>query len=168
MMKNMARKLIIALLMLVIIPSSVFAAKFYWVTGECEYVKARCDGNTVYIEIDTKKLKDEMPEFLGNSEKIGGKYKIRGTKKYKALTVGINGQDIFPYIVLLRSDGVIEYVDVNRCLEKGKFGITGRITKYKDIIAFQNAECADDEGGYITIMAIRKNGARIDLAGDIK
>jgi len=167
-MKKMARTLIIALLMLVMMPSSVFAAKYYYVTSECEYVKARCQGNTVYIEIDKERVKKEMPDFAYYALKTGGEYKIRGSKKYKTLTVGVMGQDTFPFIVLLRSDGVIEYVNVNRCLEKWKFGITGRVTKLKDVIGFENAECADDEGGYITILAIHKNGARTDLGYYIK
>lgn len=158
-------KMLVALLTLLAVSGSAGAAISYSVTSECEYVKAYCKGNTVYIEIDAAKLKSVRPDLSGYIAKAAGEYKVRGTKKYKTLTVGIMGQDIFPYIMLLRSDGAIEYIDVNQCIEKRKFSISGTIAKVKDVTAFENALCDDDEGGYITILAIHKGGVRTDLAG---
>ena len=165
-MKKIANNFVVALLLL-IFSCTAWAARSYSVTSECEYVKATCQGNTTYIEIDKDMLKKLMPSLAPCIKKTNGKYKIRGDKSYKTLTVGIMGQDVFPFIVLLRADGVIEFVDVNTCLQRGKFNVTARTAKFKDVIAFENALCHDGETGYNTILAIRKNGARTDLEGTL-
>lgn len=166
-MKN--KKSIYLSVLLIAITAVCAAAAERTLTAECCYVKAECAEKAARIYIDGAELQKQMPFLAERAKKVNSWHQIAGADtKYKALAAGIIGQDTFPFLLLLREDGLIEYVNVNECIESGTFKVKGKIVGLKNVAAFQNASVNDDGGGYLTICAVHTDGEKTDLSGLIK
>lgn len=84
---------------------------------------------------------------------------------YQDIFVGVCGQELYPYAFLLTKGNTVEYADIFGGLGCGALSCGGPLYGLRDIVRFESGICADEHGGgYETVYAVDKSGAKYDLA----
>ena len=79
--------------------------------------------------------------------------------------MGVCGQELYPYAFLLTKGNTVEYADIFGGLGCGALSCGGPLYGLRDIVRFESGICADEHGGgYETVYAVDKSGAKYDLA----
>ena len=84
---------------------------------------------------------------------------------YQDIFVGVCGQELYPYAFLLTKGNTVEYADIFGGLGGKSLCCGGPLYGLRDIVRFESGICADEHGGgYETVYAVDKSGAKYDLA----
>ncbi len=82
--------------------------------------------------------------------------------RYERLFVGTIGQDTWPYLFALRTDGGLEFADLFRGYKAGKVYSAGLLPGVRNVVGVEGGPSAG--GDYYTQYAVTRTGQRIDLS----
>ena len=137
------------------------------VCSDCEFLKVRLDEDgRAYLTIkDT--ISDRLRQVwrITDQKQLNREYAVTGGGKYTKAFVGILGQDIIPFVMLLKGDGTVDFVNVAKCARNGlNFAVSGQVPGVEQVVRFEHAVYHQDGGGYVTILAFTRDETQIDLS----
>jgi hypothetical protein len=135
--------------------------------SDCDFLKVRLDEDgRAYLTIKDN-ISDRLRQVwrITDQEQLNREYAITGGGKYTKVFVGIIGQDINPFVMLLKGDGTVDFVNVAKCARNGlNFAVSGQVPGVEQVMRFEHAVYHEDGGGYVTILAFTKDETQIDLS----
>ena len=135
--------------------------------ADCDFLKVRLDGNgQAYLTIkDTISDRLRQVWHITGKEQLNREYAVTGGARYTGAFVGIIGQELNPFVMLLKADGTVDFVNVAKCARNGlNFVVSGQVPGVDGVVRFEHAVYHDDGGGYVTILAFTRDETQIDLS----
>lgn len=123
-----------------------------------------------YLSTD---IEDEIYKFLFSekSEPIKDKEITGFNSKILDVYFGFMGNgDMAPIILFLMEDGNVEFVDSNKMIKMDRYESFGKVEEISNILKFEQLNATDVNeagellGGFITVVAIDKDGYSYDLS----
>ncbi len=144
-----------------------------WAAGnapqsEYAFIQAKLTGDGASVRF--KKSNDGIFDSEESRQHLGFEYDTdypiaACCADYQDIFVGVFGQGMSPYVMLLTKEGTVEYVNVFSGLEYNCLCSGGPVFGLHDIVGFENDVVKDEYGGgYQTIYAVDKLGEKYDLA----
>ncbi len=126
-----------------------------------DFVHAKMIDGVITVTVDdTAKARDYLPDADFSKEYVAEGF----WGDYDDLYIGMIGQDFYPYLFAIRTDGGIEYADLFSGIEAGKICSAGLIPGVRGLKWIESGSVTDDYGGYWTQFANTESGDAIDLA----